>query len=405
MGSGTPRPPSGSGRRGDPRPAARGRRSSGCGGAARTSAPTPACASATATPPVYAHAVQAALEYVTRVVVLHDRLQDRRRQELGSSPRMRLFRRLLPLAVLAALLGGSVPAHGQESLRERRRAAEGRGRRRRRRRSPTRAKASPTPNAGSRVLDARARKRRQQLSDTQDKLVDDARAPHAAGEASRRRPRSCSPRTCARATWTASRPSSTVVLNADGFSDLVERFEFLRRDLAPQRLRARRHARRADQGQGHDGRPQGRCARPTARSRATPTPTATAPTRSAPRCSTASRTSCASATAPRPSSPPCAARSPRSSAARPRPPARPRAAATAANAGADHQRQHRRRRRRRRGRRRPRRRGGQPDRHDALRLGRRPRRRLRRLRLLRLDLLRARRGRPAHRLARPRAAS
>ena len=52
-------------------------------------------------------------------------------------------------------------------------------------------------------------------------------------------------------------------------------------------------------------------------------------------------------------------------------------------------------RRRRRGRRRPRGRRRQRDRHDALRLGRRPRRRLGRLRLLGLDQLRARRGRPA----------
>ena len=83
---------------------------------------------------------------------------------------MRLFCRFLPLAVLAALLGGSVPAQGQESLREaaaRLRAAV----------SAEEARIADTreglADAERRlaVLDARARARRQQLDDTQDKLV------------------------------------------------------------------------------------------------------------------------------------------------------------------------------------------------------------------------------------------
>src|SRR4051794_31862732 len=151
----------------------------------------------------------------------------RARKELGSSPRMRLFRRLLPLAVLAALLGGSVPAHGQESLTSaaaRLKAAV----------AQEEAKIASTreglADAERRlgVLDARARKRRQQLSDTQDKLVDTrvrlTRLEKKQATAEKLLAANL------RSSYMDGQPSfATVVLNADGFSDLVERFEFLRR--------------------------------------------------------------------------------------------------------------------------------------------------------------------------------
>ena len=78
------------------------------------------------------------------------------------------------------------------------------------------------------VLDTRARKRRQQLADTQKKLVATrvrlTRLEKKQAEAEKLLAENLRP-----TTWTASRAFATVVLNADGFTDLVERFEFLRR--------------------------------------------------------------------------------------------------------------------------------------------------------------------------------
>ena len=140
---------------------------------------------------------------------------------------MRLFRRFLPLAVLAALLGGSVPAQGQESLRAaaaRLRAAV----------AAEEARIADTreglADAERRlaVLDERARTRRQQLDDTQDKLVQtrvrltrlerkQARAEKLLAENLRSR-------------YMGGEPTfMTVVLNANGFNDLITRFEFQRR--------------------------------------------------------------------------------------------------------------------------------------------------------------------------------
>ena len=140
---------------------------------------------------------------------------------------MRLFCRFLPLAVLAALLGGSVPAQGQESLR----AAAARLR------AAVAAEESRIADtreglaAAERrlaVLDARADKRRQQLDDTQDKLVQtrvrltrlekkQARAEKLLAENLRSR-------------YMGGEPTfMTVVLNADGFDDLITRFEYQRR--------------------------------------------------------------------------------------------------------------------------------------------------------------------------------
>ena len=181
------------------------------------------------------------------------------------------------------------------------------------------------------MLDARARKRRQQLVDTQDKLVK-ARVRLTRLERKQARAEKLLAENL-RSSYMAGEPTFvTVVLNADGFSDLVERFEFLRRIARRNAsvLGDTRDARIKVKGMTVDLKDAAHDLQ--RRWRATPPPTATAPTRSAPRCSTASRSSCASATAPRPGSSPCAARSPRSSAAR-RPPRAPRAASfTAVNA-------------------------------------------------------------------------
>jgi peptidoglycan hydrolase CwlO-like protein len=140
---------------------------------------------------------------------------------------MLLFRRVLPLAVLAVLLGAGAPAHGQESLRDaakRLRAAV----------AVEEARIADTreglADAESRlaVLDARARKRRQQLFDTQDKLVKArvrlTRLEHKQARAEKLLAENL------RSSYMSGEPSFvTVVMNSDGFGDLIERFEFLRR--------------------------------------------------------------------------------------------------------------------------------------------------------------------------------
>jgi hypothetical protein len=140
---------------------------------------------------------------------------------------METLRRLLPLAALGVLLAGSVPAHGQGSLRDaaqRLRAAV----------AAEEARIADTregiADAGRRlaVLGARARKRQAQLDATQDRLV---RARIRLTRLERKQAKA--ERLLAenlRASYKAGRPSFvTVVMNADGFSDLIERFEFLRR--------------------------------------------------------------------------------------------------------------------------------------------------------------------------------
>jgi peptidoglycan hydrolase CwlO-like protein len=140
---------------------------------------------------------------------------------------MLLFRRVLPLAVLAVLLGAAAPAHGQESLRDaakRLRAAV----------AVEQTKIDATreglADAESRlaVFDARARKRSQQLFDTQDKLVKArvrlTRLEHKQATAEKALAANL------RSSYMSGEPSFvTVVMNSDGFSDLIERFEFLRR--------------------------------------------------------------------------------------------------------------------------------------------------------------------------------
>src|SRR3954452_3130819 len=148
-------------------------------------------------------------------------------KELGSAPRMRIGRLLLPLAVLILMLGGSAPANSQESLRSAAARLKASVRAEEARIASTRQGLADAERRLA-VLDARARKRRQQLSDTQDKLV-------AARVRLTRRERNQAE---AEKTLASNLPHNymdgeptfaTVVLNADGFTDLIERFEFLRR--------------------------------------------------------------------------------------------------------------------------------------------------------------------------------
>jgi peptidoglycan hydrolase CwlO-like protein len=140
---------------------------------------------------------------------------------------MRIGRLLLPLAVLILLLGGSVPAHGQESLRSAAARLKAAVRAEESRIAATREGLADAERRLA-VLDTRARKRRQQLADTQKKLVD-ARVRLTRLE----RKQAVAEKTLAanlRHNYMDGAPTfATVVLNADGFNDLVERFEFLRR--------------------------------------------------------------------------------------------------------------------------------------------------------------------------------
>src|SRR3954464_11914521 len=140
---------------------------------------------------------------------------------------MRIGRLLLPLAVLILALGGSVPAHGQESLRSAAARLKAAVNAEEARIADTR-EGLADAERGLAVLDARARKRRQQLSDTQTKLVAArvrlTRLEKKQAEAEKTLAQNL------RHKYMDGEPTfATVVLNADGFTDLVERFEFLRR--------------------------------------------------------------------------------------------------------------------------------------------------------------------------------
>jgi peptidoglycan hydrolase CwlO-like protein len=140
---------------------------------------------------------------------------------------MRIGRLLLPLAVLMLLLGGGAPAHGQDSLRSAAARLKSAVRAEEARIAATREGLADAERRLA-VLDARARKRRTQLDETQDKLVA-ARVRLTRLERKQAR----AEKTLAenlRHNYMDGEPTfATVVLNADGFSDLVERFEFLRR--------------------------------------------------------------------------------------------------------------------------------------------------------------------------------
>ncbi|MBE2317519.1 hypothetical protein DVA67_016165 [Solirubrobacter sp. CPCC 204708] len=140
---------------------------------------------------------------------------------------MSRIRRVLPLAVLAAVVAGTVPAHGQESLRDR--AS--------RLRAAVAAEEARIADTREGLADANARltrlndklsRRREQLDRTQDELVRTrvrlTRLERKQDEAQTLLAENL------RQSYMDGKPSFvTVVLNADGFSDLVARFEYLRR--------------------------------------------------------------------------------------------------------------------------------------------------------------------------------
>jgi len=140
---------------------------------------------------------------------------------------MRSLRRFLPLAALAVLLCGGLPAHGQEGLREaadRLRAAV----------AAEEARIADTreglADAERRLatLDARARKRRQQLQDTQDKLVA-TRVRLTRLERKQQQAEEMLAENLRSRYMSGDASLVSVVLQADGFTDLVNRFEYQRR--------------------------------------------------------------------------------------------------------------------------------------------------------------------------------
>jgi peptidoglycan hydrolase CwlO-like protein len=135
--------------------------------------------------------------------------------------------RALLLAALVVLLCGSVPANGQESLRDaasRLKAAV----------SAEEARIADTrdgiadANARLAVLQARVEKRNQQLDDTQTALVK-ARVRLTRLEKKQAHAQKLLAQNL-RSTYMDGEPTFVnVVLSADGMSDLIERFEYLRR--------------------------------------------------------------------------------------------------------------------------------------------------------------------------------
>src|SRR6478609_4758218 len=115
---------------------------------------------------------------------------------------MSRLRRLLPLAALAAVLGGSAPAHAQDTLRDRAQRL--------------------------RKLNTRLSQRRKQLDETQDELV------RTRVRLSRLEKKQATAEVQLadnlRESYMDGKPTFvTVVLNSDGFGELVARFEYLRR--------------------------------------------------------------------------------------------------------------------------------------------------------------------------------
>src|SRR3954452_5657690 len=135
--------------------------------------------------------------------------------------------RALLLAVLVVLVCGSVPANGQESLRD---AAS-------RLRAAVRAEEARIANTRDGIADANARlavlqarvnKRNQQLDDTQTALVK-ARVRLTRLEKKQANAQALLAQNL-RSTYMDGEPTfANVVLSADGMSDLIERFEYLRR--------------------------------------------------------------------------------------------------------------------------------------------------------------------------------
>src|SRR4051794_7277569 len=140
---------------------------------------------------------------------------------------MRVFRRVLPLAVLAVLLGGSVPAHGQGSLSDAAKRLKAAVAAEDARIGTTRAGLEAATSRLA-VLDARLAKRNQQLLDTQNDLV------KARVHLTRLQRKQANAETLLaqnlRASYMDGQPTFVgVVLDSNGFADMIDRFEYLRR--------------------------------------------------------------------------------------------------------------------------------------------------------------------------------
>ena len=140
---------------------------------------------------------------------------------------MSRFRRLLPLAVLAALLGASMPAQAQDGLRDRAQRLRAAVAAEETRIADTREGLSEA-NTRLSKLNTRLSQRRKQLDETQDELVRTrvrlSRLEKKQATAEKQLAGNL------RESYMDGKPTFvTVVLNSDGFGELVARFEYLRR--------------------------------------------------------------------------------------------------------------------------------------------------------------------------------
>src|SRR6478735_3464846 len=140
---------------------------------------------------------------------------------------MSRLRRLLPLAVLVALLGGSMPAHAQDGLRDRAQRLRAAVAAEEARIADTREGLSEA-NTRLSKLNTRLSQRRKQLDETQDELVRTrvrlSRLEKKQATAEKQLAGNL------RESYMDGKPTFvTVVLNSDGFGELVARFEYLRR--------------------------------------------------------------------------------------------------------------------------------------------------------------------------------
>ncbi|MDA0180632.1 hypothetical protein OJ997_10045 [Solirubrobacter phytolaccae] len=140
---------------------------------------------------------------------------------------MARLRRLLPLAALAAVLGASTPAEAQDALRDRAAQLRAAVAAEEARIADTR-EGLAEANARLTKLNDKLSKRRTQLDETQDELVRTrvrlTRLERKQATAETQLAKNL------RASYMDGKPNfATVVLNADGFADLVSRFEYVRR--------------------------------------------------------------------------------------------------------------------------------------------------------------------------------
>src|SRR5690349_4167184 len=137
------------------------------------------------------------------------------------------LRRLLPLAALAAVLGSAASVQAQESLRDRASRLRAAVAAEEARIADTR-EGLADANARLSRLNTKLSQRRRQLDETQDELVRTrvrlTRLEKKQATAEKQLAENL------RQSYMDGKPNfTTVVLNADGFSDLVSRFEYVRR--------------------------------------------------------------------------------------------------------------------------------------------------------------------------------